>query len=178
VGGRSSRATLGKNPYIWLAKKLLAIESFGGRWTLDKAWRKIWVSHGIDPLTGKVGDERVFETAVRELVRRKERLEALKAERRQERNGVTSSGDAPKGSRTNWEPTPKPLTLAGTEERELLRAINRKLGPKKARLPDPKSFYWPGQPAPTPIPPRSPEESLGSLSCQQEPAKVSRYTNT
>jgi hypothetical protein len=127
VGGRSSRPALGKNPYIWLAKKLLAIESVAGRWTLSQAWREVWLGNAIDPWTQKVGDGCLFEEAVRELLRRKERLEGLKAERRQKRNGVAASSDA------EQRLTLQPLTLPGQDQGEpMLRAIRKRLGPAKA----------------------------------------------
>src|SRR5215469_1536001 len=98
VGGRGSRPPLGKSVYVWMGKKLLAIDSFGGRWTLREDWRKVWISNGFDPSTRKVGDELLFEQAVRKLTMRKEHLNHLKAERRRERNGQTSSTNAEEGS--------------------------------------------------------------------------------
>ena len=152
VGGRSSRPALGKNLYIWLAKKLLAIESFGGRWTLSQAWREVWIGNAIDPWTQKVDDACLFEEAVRRLLRRKERLESLKGERRRARNGVAASSGANEGVGKGGEETstPQPLTPRGQQEgAAMLRAIRSKMGAPKAPLKplDPRSLYRPPKPA-------------------------------
>jgi hypothetical protein len=160
VGGRGSRPPLGKSVYVWLAKKLPAIDSFGGRWTLREDWRKIWISNGLDPATHQVGDEYLFERAVRKWTVRKERLVQIKKERRVKRNGEAA------GSESNGESgsTPEVLTPVAAPEPDraapMLRAIQRKLGPKWVTA---KPLDWNLIKAPEPIPAIIPAPRTGSM---------------
>jgi len=127
VGGRGSRPPLGKSVYVWLGKKLLGIDSFGGRWTLRENWRSIWTSNGFDPSTRKVEQPESFELAVRKLTLRKERLNEIKDERRAKRNGESAETDQPDteaSSARNQDDAAAPM----------LRQIQRRLGPKQGKL--------------------------------------------
>ena len=161
---------------LWLITKLLGLGRHDCRLNFVEDWRKKTLKHGLDPTTGERLDEGAFETAVRTLVAKNAQRHRVKEARKTLRDGEAQ------GSESNGEITasaenltPESLTLVGTKERELLRAINRKLGcPRKPPLPDPKSLYWPGEPARSPIPAKPQKESSGSSSCQQKPAGVSR----
>jgi len=78
-----TRQSLGRNPFMWLVKKLVAVEMVGGRWTLHANWRKIMTAHGLNPTTGGILDEGVFMNAANNWKVVKEHRETAKRQARQ-----------------------------------------------------------------------------------------------
>jgi hypothetical protein len=137
-----------------IVHRILALRTEAGAYSDKINSCGIRLNNGLDPKTFEVIDQESFGIAISRAVEAVENKVKLKSQAGS--NGESSS-------------EVEVLTPLATGQ---LRAINRKLGPKKAPLPDPKSLY--PQPARSPLPAQPQKESSG---CQQKPAGVSRYTN-
>jgi hypothetical protein len=145
---------------LWLICALVGVGRYNGRFSFLGRWRKTCLNHGLDPATGEWFEEAAFETAVKTLVAKNEHRHQFKEARKAKRSGEVSSSE----SNDKQESAPGELTAIGIPEPDqtapMLRAIQRKLGPKRVTA---KPLDWNLSKPPKPDPAIIPAPPTGSI---------------